>query len=86
MKTYLVVTGILLSLLNGLLLVPAASTYTVPIAGIALALSLLILTLSWLKHLLFPSSLASGFFPDSPRTTARSHSNGLKLNGNEGLA
>jgi hypothetical protein len=48
MKTYLVVTGILLSLLNGLLLVPAASTYTVPIAGIALALSLLILTLSWL--------------------------------------
>ena len=48
MKTYLVVTGILLSLLNGLLLVPAASTYTAPIAAIALVLSLLILTLSLL--------------------------------------
>ena len=48
MKTYLVVTGILLSLLNGLLLVPATSVYTAPIAAIALVLSLLILTLSLL--------------------------------------
>ena len=48
MKTYLVVTGILLSLLNGLILVPATSVYTAPIAAIALALSLLILTLSLL--------------------------------------
>ena len=48
MKTYLVVTGILLSLLNGLLLVPATRVYTAPIAAIALALSLLILTLSML--------------------------------------
>ena len=48
MKTYLVVAGILLSLLNGLLLVPAANNYTAPIAAIALVLSLLILTLSLL--------------------------------------
>ncbi len=48
MKTYLVVAGILLSLLNGLLLVPATSTYTAPIAAIALVLSLVILTLSLL--------------------------------------
>jgi len=48
MKTYLVFAGIILSLLNGLLLVPATSVYTVPIAAIALVLSLLILTLSLL--------------------------------------
>jgi len=48
MKTYLVVTAILLSLLNSLLLVPATSVYTAPIAAIALVLSLLILTLSLL--------------------------------------
>jgi hypothetical protein len=48
MKTYLVIAGILLSLLNGLLLVPATSTYTAQIAAIALVLSLLILTLSLL--------------------------------------
>ena len=48
MKTYLVAAGILLSLLNGLLLVPATSFYTIPIAAIALVLSLLILALSLL--------------------------------------
>ena len=48
MKTYLVVAGILLSLLNGLLLVPAANNYAAPIAAIALVLSLLILALSLL--------------------------------------
>jgi len=48
MKTYIVITGIFLSLLNGLLLVPATSPYTAPIAAIALVLSLLILTLSLL--------------------------------------
>jgi hypothetical protein len=48
MKTYLVVAGILLSLLNGLLLVPATGTYTAPIAAIALVLSLFVLTLSLL--------------------------------------
>jgi Domain of unknown function (DUF2760) len=46
MKTYLLIAGILLSLLTGLLLVPAASAYTTPIAWIALVLSLLVLTLS----------------------------------------
>jgi hypothetical protein len=49
MKTYLVIAGILLSFLNVLLLVPATSTYTAPIAAIALVLSLLILTLSLLS-------------------------------------
>ena len=44
MKIYLLIAGILLSLLNGLLLVPATSAYTGPIAAIALVLSLLILT------------------------------------------
>ena len=48
MKTYIVIAGILLSLLSGLLLVPATSAYTGPIAAIALVLSLLILTLSLL--------------------------------------
>jgi hypothetical protein len=46
MKTYLVAAGILLSLLNGLLLVPGTSPYVAPIAAIALVLSLIILTLS----------------------------------------
>jgi hypothetical protein len=48
MKTYLVVAGILLSLLNGLLLVPATSTYTALIAATAFVLSLIVLTLSLL--------------------------------------
>ena len=48
MKTYLVIAGILLSLLNGLLLVPATSAYTAPISAAALVLSLLVLTLSLL--------------------------------------
>jgi hypothetical protein len=48
MKTYLVIAGILLSLLNGLLLVPAISAYTAPISATALVLSLLVLTLSLL--------------------------------------
>jgi Domain of unknown function (DUF2760) len=46
MKTSLLIAGILLTLLTGLLLVPAASAYTTPIASIALVLSLLVLTLS----------------------------------------
>jgi hypothetical protein len=48
MKTYLVIAGIILSLLNGLLLVPATSAYRAPISATALVLSLLILTLSLL--------------------------------------
>jgi hypothetical protein len=48
MKTYLVIAGILLCLLNGLLLVPATSAYTAPISAAALVLALLILTLSLL--------------------------------------
>jgi Domain of unknown function (DUF2760) len=48
MKTYLVIAGILLSALNGLLLVSATSAHAAPIAAIALVLSLLVLTLSLL--------------------------------------
>ena len=58
MKTYLLVAGILLSLLNGLLLVPATSVYTTPIAAIALVLSLLILALS------LPGGRKAGTTPD----------------------
>ncbi len=61
MKTYLVVAGILLSLLNGLLLVPATGTYTAPIAAIALVLSLFVLTLSLLGGL--KSSTTPGPIP-----------------------
>jgi hypothetical protein len=46
MKTYLVIAGILLSFLNGLLLVPGTSAYTASIAALALVLSLLILAIS----------------------------------------
>jgi Domain of unknown function (DUF2760) len=48
MKTYLVVAGILLTLLNGSLLMPATSAYTAPIATTALVLALVVLTLSLL--------------------------------------
>ena len=48
MKTYVVIALIALCLLNGLLLMPAASSYVTPIAAIALLLSLLVLTLSLL--------------------------------------
>ena len=45
MKTYVVIALIALCLLNGLLLMPAASSYLTPIAAIGLLLSLLVLTL-----------------------------------------
>jgi hypothetical protein len=48
MKIYFVVAGIILSLLNGLLLVPGVNAYTALIAAVALILSLLILTLALL--------------------------------------
>ena len=44
MKIYLLIAGILLSLLNGMLLVPATSDYTQVRSQRALVLSLLILT------------------------------------------
>ncbi|MEY2606071.1 MAG: hypothetical protein QOH31_3887 [Verrucomicrobiota bacterium] len=47
MKPYLPMVGLLLAVLNGLLLVPAMRTYTVPIAAIGLVLALLVVTLSF---------------------------------------
>jgi hypothetical protein len=67
MKTYLVIAGILLSALNGLLLVAPTSAHATPIAAIALALSLLVLTLSLLggpKSRTTPGRGSDGFAPD----------------------
>jgi Domain of unknown function (DUF2760) len=46
MKPYLSVAGIVVAVLNGLLLVPATNAYTVPIAAIALLLTLVVVALS----------------------------------------
>jgi uncharacterized protein DUF2760 len=43
MKSYIALGAILLVILNGLLLLPATGGYTVPIAGLALALAILVL-------------------------------------------
>ena len=43
MKSYIALGAILLVILNGLLLLPATSGHTVPIAGLALALAILVL-------------------------------------------
>jgi hypothetical protein len=43
MKSYIALGAILLVILNGLLLLPATGSHTVPIAGLALALAILVL-------------------------------------------
>ncbi len=43
MKPYIALGAILLVILNGLLLLPATGGHTVPIAGLALALAILVL-------------------------------------------
>ena len=48
MKPYLPIAAVLLAVLNSLLLIPAMSAYTFPIASFALALAIIVLTLSFL--------------------------------------
>ncbi|MET0253123.1 MAG: DUF2760 domain-containing protein [Terrimicrobiaceae bacterium] len=49
MKPYLPIAAVLLAVLNSLLLIPAMSDYTFPIASFALALAIIVLTLSFLS-------------------------------------
>jgi uncharacterized protein (DUF58 family) len=49
MKPYLPIAAVLLAVLNSLLLIPAMSAYTFPIASFALALAIIVLTLSFLS-------------------------------------
>ena len=48
MKPYLPIAAILLAVLNGLLLIPAMSAHTIPIAALALMLAIIVLALSFL--------------------------------------
>jgi hypothetical protein len=48
MKSYLPIAAVLLAVLNSLLLIPAMSAYTFPIASFALALAIIVLALSFL--------------------------------------
>ncbi len=48
MKPYLPIAAILLAVLNGLLLIPAMSAHTIPIAAFALVLAIIVLALSFL--------------------------------------
>ncbi len=48
MKAFLPIAAILLAVLNALLLIPATSAYTFPIATLALALALVVVVLSFL--------------------------------------
>jgi hypothetical protein len=45
MKPFLPIAAVLLAVLNGLLLIPAMSAYTFPIAALALALAIIVLAL-----------------------------------------
>ena len=49
MKPYLPIAAVLLAVLNSLLLIPAMSAYTFPIASFALALAIIVLALSFLS-------------------------------------
>jgi hypothetical protein len=49
MKPYLQIAAVLVAVLNSLLLVPAASAYTFPIAVLALALAIVVVALSFLS-------------------------------------
>jgi hypothetical protein len=48
MKPFLPIAAVLLAVLNGLLLIPAMSAYTFPIAALALALAIIVLALCFL--------------------------------------
>jgi hypothetical protein len=71
MKPYLPMAGLLLAVLNGLLLLPATSAYTVPIAAIGLVLALLVVALSFVGSLKIsaistPASAQAAVSPPPP--------------------
>jgi Na+-transporting methylmalonyl-CoA/oxaloacetate decarboxylase gamma subunit len=51
MKPYLPMAGVLLAVLNGLLLLPATSAYTVPTAAVSFVLALLVVALSFVGNI-----------------------------------
>jgi Domain of unknown function (DUF2760) len=63
MKSYLPIVAVVLVVLNGLLLVPAASNYTFPIAMVAFLVAILVLVLSLVARLKAESVPASGPAP-----------------------
>ena len=60
MKPYLPIAAILLAVLNGLLLIPAMSAHTIPIAALALMLAIIVLALSLLIGICGASGLVFG--------------------------
>jgi uncharacterized protein DUF2760 len=60
MKSYLPIAAVVLVVLNGLLLVPGASTYTVPIAIVSLLVAILVFVLSFARRSKASSTSAPG--------------------------
>jgi hypothetical protein len=75
MKPYLPIAAVVLVVLNGLLLVPGASTYTVPIAILALLVAILVFVLSFAgrskaNSTSAPGPVAAGVPSPAPLTVA----------------
>jgi hypothetical protein len=75
MKPYLPIAAVVLMVLNGLLLVPGASTYTVPIAILALLVAILVFVLSFAgrskaNSTSAPGPVAAGVPSPAPLTVA----------------
>ena len=75
MKPYLPIAAVVLVVLNGLLLVPGASTYTVPIAILALLVAILVFVLSFTgrskaNSTSAPGPVAAGVPSPAPLTVA----------------
>ena len=74
-KSYLPIAAVVLVVLNGLLLVPGASTYTVPIAILALLVAILVFVLSFAgrskaNSTSAPGPVAAGVPSPAPLTVA----------------
>ena len=72
-KSYLPIAAVVLVVLNGLLLVPVASTYTLPIAVVAFLVAILVLVLSFVGRpkadsTSAPASVAASVPPPAPVT------------------
>jgi hypothetical protein len=75
MKPYLPIAAVVLVVLNGLLLVPGASTYTIPIVIVALLVAILVFVLSFAgrskaNSTSAPSPVAAGIPSPAPVTVA----------------
>jgi hypothetical protein len=75
MKPYLPIAAVVLVVLNGLLLVPGASTYTIPIVIVALLVAILVFVLSFARRskansTSAPSPVAAGIPSPAPVTVA----------------